>query len=70
LFAGKLNYRISPPTGDNGISQNSSPHVKFTDLSATLNLIPHARIRIGQFKQPGSKEGLHPTVLRDYIRAH
>ncbi|WP_089726545.1 porin [Candidatus Thiosymbion oneisti] len=68
LFAGKLNYRISPLAGDNGISQNGSPNVKFTDLSVTLNLIPHARIRIGQFKQPGSEEGLQPAVLRDYIR--
>jgi len=51
LFDGKLNYRISPLAGDNGISQNGSPNVKFTDLSATLNLIPHARIRLGQFKQ-------------------
>ncbi len=41
---------------------------KFTDLSVTLNLIPHARICIDQFKQPGSEEGLYPTILRDYIR--
>jgi len=66
LLAGKLNYLISPLAGDNGLSRNGSPNVKFTDLSATLNLIPHARIRIGQFKQPGSEEGLQPVFLRDY----
>ncbi len=68
LLTGKLNYWISPLAGDNGISHNGSPNVKLTDLSVTLNLIPHARIRIGQFKQPGSEEGLQPAVLRDYIR--
>jgi len=30
-------------------------------------LIPYARIRLGQFRQPGSEESLQPAVLRDYI---
>ncbi len=68
LLDGKLNYWISPLAGDNPVSQNGTPNVKLTDVSATLNLIPHARIRIGQFKYPGSEEGMQPTVLRDYIR--
>jgi hypothetical protein len=67
LFDGKLNYWISPLAGDNGISQNGTPNVKFTDVSATLNLIPYVRVRIGQFKYPGSEEGMQPAVLRDYI---
>lgn len=67
LLDGKLNYWISPLAGYNGISHNGSPNVKFTDLSATLNLIPHARIRVGQFKHPGSEEGLQPAVVRDYV---
>lgn len=69
LFDGKLNYWLSPLAGDNGISQNGTPNVKFTDISATLNVIPHARIRLGQFKFPGSEEGLQPAVLRDYVVA-
>ena len=67
LQDGKLNYWASFLAGDNGISQNGTPHVKFTDVSATLSYIPHARIRIGQFKWPGSEEGLQPAVLRDYV---
>ncbi len=67
LLDGKINYWLSPLAGDNPISQNGTPNVTFTDVSATVNLIPHARIRIGQFKYPGSEEGLQPAVLRDYI---
>ena len=67
LLDGKLNYWISPLAGYNGISYNGSPNVKFTDLSATFNLIPHARIRIGQFKYPGSEEGLEPVVLQNFV---
>lgn len=67
LLDGKLNYWVSPLAGDNPISQNGTPNVKFTDVSATASLIPYARIRIGQFKYPGSEEGMQPTVLRDYI---
>jgi len=68
LLDGKLNYWISPVAGYNAVSYNGSPNVKFTELSATLNLIPHARIRIGQFLQPGNEEGLTPAILRDYVR--
>jgi hypothetical protein len=64
---GKVNYFLSPLAGNNGLSKNGTPHVKFTDVSATLNLIPGARVRIGQFKQPGSEEGLQPAFLRDYV---
>jgi hypothetical protein len=67
LAEGRLNYFLSPLAGNNGLSKNGTPNIKFTDVSATLNLIPGARIRVGQFKQPGSEEGLQPAVLRDYI---
>jgi hypothetical protein len=67
LLDGKLNYWVSPLAGDNPVSQNGTPNVKFTDVSATFNLIPHARLRVGQFKYPGSQEGLRPTAARDYI---
>ncbi len=67
LFDGLLNYWVSPLAGDNGISRNGTPNVKFTDVSVTFNWIPHARIRVGQFMFPGSEEGLQPVVRRDYI---
>jgi len=67
LFDGKLNYLVSALAGDNGISRNGTPNVKLTDLSFTFNPIPHVRVRIGQFKQPGSEEGLQLAVLRDYV---
>ena len=67
LAEGRFNYWVSPLAGNNGISKNGTPNVKFTDVSATLNLIPHARIRVGQFKQPGSEEGLQPARLRNYV---
>ncbi|HSO84553.1 porin [Thiocapsa sp.] len=67
LLDGKLNYWVSPLAGDNAISSNGTPNVKLTDVSLTLNRIPKARVRIGQFFMPGSEEGLTPVVLRDYI---
>jgi len=67
LLDGKLNYWFSPLAGYNGISYYGTPNLKLTDVSATLNLIPHARVRIGQFKFPGSEEGIQAVVLRDYI---
>jgi hypothetical protein len=67
LADGLINYWISPMGGNNGISSNGNPNIKFTDVSATINLLPHARVRFGQFKQPGSEEGLQPARLRDYV---
>lgn len=67
LAEGRFNYWVSPLAGSNGISRNGTPNVKFTDVSATFSVIPHARIRVGQFKQPGSEEGLQPVRSRDYV---
>ena len=67
LADGRFNYFVSPLAGNNGISKNGTPNIKFTDVSGTIKLIPHARVRIGQFKQPGTEEGLQPALLRDYV---
>lgn len=67
LLDGKLNYWASPLAGDNAISKGGNPNLKFTDVSATFNLIPHARVRVGQFKTPGQEEGITPARLRDYV---
>lgn len=67
LLDGRLNYWASGLFGNNGISHYGDPNGKVTDLSVTVNWIPHARVRLGQFKYPGSEEGLQPAVLRDYV---
>ncbi len=67
LLDGKLNYWVSPLAGYNPISSQGTPNVKFTEVSLTFNLIPHARVRVGQFMYAGSEEGLTPVVQRDYI---
>ena len=63
LLDGRLNDWVSPLAGDNAISSNATPNVKLTDVSLTLNRIPHARVRVGRFFMPGSAEGLTPAVL-------
>jgi hypothetical protein len=67
LADGKVNYWLSPLWGVNGVNEFNATSVTITDASVTLNLIPHARLRIGQFKQPGMEEGLMPTFARPYV---
>lgn len=62
----KVNYFILAEYGNNGIS-NKSKSVQLTDASITLNHIPHARVRVGQFKYPGSEEGLQAIHVFDYV---
>ncbi len=64
----RINYFILAELGNNGITQlGDSGAVKLTDASITLNYIPHARIRIGQFKYPGAEEGLQAIHVFNYI---
>lgn len=67
LLDGNINYWISPMAGENPISSNGTPNLKLTDISLTLNWIPHARLRLGQFFSPGSEEGITQVLLRHYI---
>ncbi len=63
-----VNYFILAELGNNGITRlGSSGAVKLTDASVTFNYIPHARIRVGQFKYPGSEEGLQAIHVFNYI---
>ncbi|MCO6412991.1 MAG: porin [Thiogranum sp.] len=62
----KTNYFFLVEAGNNGITEFSSA-VAMTDASITLNHIPYARVRIGQFKYPGSEEGLQAIHVFDYI---
>lgn len=67
LFGDKLNYFFTPLTGFNGITRNGGGIVKITDASVTLNLIPKARIRIGQFKHPTGEEGGKEPPQQEFI---
>ncbi len=62
----KTNYFLLIEAGKNGITEFDSS-VAMTDGSVTLNYIPRARIRIGQFKVPGSEEGLQAIHVFDYV---
>jgi hypothetical protein len=63
----KTNYFFLAEYGNNGISHaDGSSSVRLTDASVTLNHIPFARIRFGQFKHPGSEEGLQAIHTFDY----
>jgi hypothetical protein len=54
--------------GNNGITRfGGGGAVKLTDASVTFNYIPGARIRVGQFKYPGSEEGLQAIHVFNYV---
>lgn len=63
----KTNYFLLFEAGRNGITKFGDSDVAPTDASITLNQIPHARIRLGQFKYPGSEEGLQAIHVFNYI---
>ena len=65
----KVNYFILAEFGHNGITvpAGGGGATYLTDASITLNHIPMARLRIGQFKTPGSEEGLQAIHVFDYI---
>lgn len=65
----KVNYFLLAELGNNGITRpgGGTGSVKMTDASITLNHIKGARIRVGQFKTPGSEEGLQAIHVFDYI---
>ena len=65
----KVNYFFLAEFGHNGITVPGGGlgSVKLTDASVTLNHVPFARMRIGQFKTPGSEEGLQAIHVFDYI---
>ena len=65
----KTNYFLLLEGGNNGVTKftNGGSAVAVTDASITLNQIPHARVRIGQFKYPGEEEGLQAIHVFNYI---
>ncbi|VAW67215.1 hypothetical protein MNBD_GAMMA09-3067 [hydrothermal vent metagenome] len=63
----KVNYFFLAEFGNNGITKPAKAGVLLTDASVTLNHIPGARIRVGQFKTPTSEEGLQAIHVFNYI---
>jgi hypothetical protein len=63
----KTNYFLLLEAGENGITKFGDSAVAATDASVTLNHIPHARVRIGEFKYPGGEEGLQAIHVFNYI---
>jgi hypothetical protein len=61
------NYFLLLEAGENGITKFGDSAVAATDASVTLNHIPHARVRIGEFKYPGEEEGLQAIHVFNYI---
>ena len=60
-----INYFVLLEMGNNGITGGGPARV--TDASITINKLPGARIRVGQFKTPGAEEGLQAIHVFDYI---
>ena len=63
----KVNYFLLAEFGHNGITKNGQTGVALTDASITLNHIPGARIRVGQFKTPTHEEGLQAIHVFNYV---
>ncbi len=64
----RINYFLLAEFGNNGITKlGGSRAARLTDASITLNYIPGARLRIGQFKYPGSEEGLQAIHVFNYV---
>jgi len=63
----KVNYFLLAEFGNNGITKLGDTAVALTDASITLNHIPGARIRVGQFKTPTAEEGLQAIHVFNYV---
>lgn len=61
-FTSKMNYFVLTEMAPNFITYtpfgSRARFIGITDLSVTFNHIPGVRIRIGQFKTPGSEESM------------
>jgi len=59
----KVNYYFVADIGRNGVTEFENEFILPTDWSITFNTIPYARVRIGQYKYPGSEEGQQAISL-------
>lgn len=63
----QINYFLLVEFGDNGLTNADSGSAKLTDASVTLNYLPGARIRAGQFKMPIGEEGWQAIGVINYV---
>ncbi|QOY54384.1 hypothetical protein HUE87_10960 [Candidatus Sulfurimonas marisnigri] len=67
----KINYFTMLAFENSGITNLMNTRATtgevLVDASVTLKHIPYAKLRIGQFKTPGSEEGLRATFASPYI---
>lgn len=64
----RFNYQVMALAGDNDVTRiDSGDRVRLLDTSLTMNIIPHARLRLGMFKYPGAEEGLQFNAPGPYI---
>jgi hypothetical protein len=63
-----INYFLMTEFGDNGITQPAghSSNNYLTDASITYRGIPYLNVRAGQFKYPGSEEGMRAVFASEY----
>jgi hypothetical protein len=62
-----VNYFLLAEFGNNGVTANADGAVVLTDASVTLNhLKDYTRVRFGQFKTPGSEDGLQAIHVHNY----
>jgi len=66
--ANTIDYFFMTEFGEDGITAPAG-HVTgnhLTDASITYRAIPHLNVRVGQFKYPGSEEGLRAVFASEY----
>ena len=63
-----LDYFLMTEFGVNGITQPAGHGINnyLTDASITYRGLPYVNIRVGQFKYPGSEEGLRAVLASSY----
>jgi len=66
--ANTINYFFMTEFGEDGITAPGGHKTGnyLTDASITYKAIPHLNIRVGQFKYPGSEEGMRAVFASEY----
>jgi hypothetical protein len=64
----QLDYFFMTEFGEDGITKPAghATHNYLTDASITYNGIPYVHVRAGQFKYPGSEEGMRAVFASEY----
>ena len=64
----QLDYFFMTEFGEDGITKPAghASHNYLTDASITYNGIPYVHVRAGQFKYPGSEEGMRAVFASEY----